>query len=249
MEQIKNRYSVLRGRYNEVKKIMSLSGFEWDPEDKKIIVDDEGVWDAYLKKNPDKKKYKTIGCHIYEDLCTIFGYSTAMGFNAFTSADNIDFDTPLKSSRQGLSVVGVEELSEISNEKANERGKRKAPATNDYGQTKRATSTAGLSEALFAIADATKAKYVTDLDKDPYSIPNCTKYLQSLDGVRVVEESWVLEFARGLRLLSTLKNISGSPGLTPSHCPYCTSYHLLISLFNFISICTELLGYGLRRRA
>ncbi|KAI3914502.1 hypothetical protein MKX01_007918, partial [Papaver californicum] len=49
MEQIKNRYSVLRGRYNKVKKIMSLSGFEWDPEEKKIIVDDEGVWHAYLK--------------------------------------------------------------------------------------------------------------------------------------------------------------------------------------------------------
>ncbi|KAI3985842.1 hypothetical protein MKX01_026628, partial [Papaver californicum] len=49
MEQIKNRYSVLMGRYNEVKKLMSLSGFEWDPEEKKIIVDDEGVWDAYLK--------------------------------------------------------------------------------------------------------------------------------------------------------------------------------------------------------
>lgn len=48
MDQIKNRYNVLRVRYNEMKKLMSLSGFEWDHEDKKIIVDDEGVWDAYL---------------------------------------------------------------------------------------------------------------------------------------------------------------------------------------------------------
>ncbi|KAI3936595.1 hypothetical protein MKW92_037981 [Papaver armeniacum] len=134
MDQIKNRYNVLRVRHNDMKKLMSLSGFEWGSEDKKIIVDDEGVWDAYLG---------------------------------------------------GSSVVGVEEVSESSTEKANERGKRKAPATIDYGQTKRVTSTAGLSEALFAIADATKAKHVIDLDKDPYSIPNCTKYLQSLDGVSV----------------------------------------------------------------
>ncbi|KAI3979684.1 hypothetical protein MKX01_013779 [Papaver californicum] len=178
MEQIKNKYSVLRGRYNEVKKIMSLSGFEWDPEEKKNIVDDEGVWDAYLK-------YKTIGCPIYEDLCTIFGDSTATGSNAYASAEYVDVDTPSKSSRQGSFIVGVEEVSESSNEKANERGKRKAPASNHYGQTKRATGSAGLSEALFAIADATKAKYVTDLDKDPYSTPNCTTYLQSLDCVSV----------------------------------------------------------------
>ncbi|KAI3922147.1 hypothetical protein MKX01_005836, partial [Papaver californicum] len=136
-------------------------------------------------ENPDKKKYKTIGCSIYEDLCTIFGDSTATGSNAYASAETVDVDTPSKSSRQGSFIVGVEEVSESSNEKANERGKRKAPATNDYGQTKRAAGSAGLSEALFAIVDATKSKYVTDLDKDPYSIPNCTKYLQSLDGVSV----------------------------------------------------------------
>lgn len=118
-------------------------------------------------------------------MCTIFGGSTATGSNAYASAQSVDVDTPIKSSRQGSSVVGVEEVSESSTEKANERGKRKAPATIDYGQTKRATSTAGLSEALFAIADATRAKHVIDLDKDPYSIPNCTKYLQSLDGVSV----------------------------------------------------------------
>ncbi|KAI3986190.1 hypothetical protein MKX01_004334 [Papaver californicum] len=183
MEQIKNRYSVLRGRYNEVKKIMSLSGFEWDPEDFFFIVDDEGVWDAYLKENPDKKKYKTIGCPIYEDLCTIFSDSTATGSNAYASAKTVVIDTPSKSSRQGSFIVGVEEVKE--NEKAS--------ATNDYGQTKRAAGSAGLSEALFAIADATKAKYVTDLDKDPYSIPNCTKYLQSLDGVSVRSLMAVLE--------------------------------------------------------
>ncbi|KAI3982763.1 hypothetical protein MKX01_010246 [Papaver californicum] len=190
IEQIKNRYSLLRGRYNEVKKLMSLSGFEWDPEEKKIIVDDEGVWDAYLKENPDKKKYKTIGCPNYEDLCSIFGDSNATGSNAYASAENVDVDTPLKSSRKRSSVVRVEEVSESSNEKANERKK-----------TKRATSTAGLSEAFFAIADVTKAKYVTDLDKDPYCIPNCTKYLQSIDCVRMVEESWVLEFARCMTLI------------------------------------------------
>ncbi|XP_026396931.1 uncharacterized protein LOC113291636 [Papaver somniferum] len=83
MDQIKNRYNVLRVRHNDMKKLMSLSGFEWDSEDKKIIVDDEGVWDAYLGENPDKKKYKTNGCPIYEELCTIFGGSTATGSNAY----------------------------------------------------------------------------------------------------------------------------------------------------------------------
>ncbi|XP_026396263.1 uncharacterized protein LOC113290891 [Papaver somniferum] len=158
MDQIKNRYNLFRVRHNDMKKLMSLSGFEWDSEDKKIIVDDEGVWDAYLGEYPDKKKYKTNGCPIYEELCTIFGGSTVTGSNAYASAQSIDDDTPAKSSRKGSSVVGVEE---------------------------RATSTAGMSEALFAIADATKAKHVIDLDKDPFSIPNCTKYFQSLDGVSV----------------------------------------------------------------
>ncbi|KAI3885630.1 hypothetical protein MKW92_053539, partial [Papaver armeniacum] len=61
----------------------------------------------------------------------------------------------------------------------------KLQRTIDYGQTKRATSTAGPVKLCFLLPDATKAKHVIDLDKDPYSIPNCTKYLQSLDGVSV----------------------------------------------------------------
>lgn len=43
-DQIKNRYNLLRERYNEVKKILSYSGFEWDPVSKNIILGDEGVW-------------------------------------------------------------------------------------------------------------------------------------------------------------------------------------------------------------
>ncbi|XP_026382146.1 uncharacterized protein LOC113277206 isoform X2 [Papaver somniferum] len=129
--------------------------------------------------------YKTNGCPIYEELCTIFGDSTASDSNAYASAQSVDIDTAVKSSRKGSSVVGVEEASERSTAKANEREKRKAQTTVDYGQTKRATSTTGLSEALFFIADATRAKHVIDLDNDPYSIPNCTKYLQSLDSVSV----------------------------------------------------------------
>ncbi|MCL7032848.1 hypothetical protein MKW94_026286 [Papaver nudicaule] len=83
--QIKSRYYMLRSRYKEILRFMSSGGFIWDTDEKKILVDNERAWDAYVKKNPDEACYKTLSCPIFEDLCVLFGH---------VPAENIDVETP-----------------------------------------------------------------------------------------------------------------------------------------------------------
>ncbi|OVA03953.1 Myb/SANT-like domain [Macleaya cordata] len=208
MEQIKNRYNLLRTRYKDVKKLMEISGFGWNPKEKVVQVDDEGVWELYLKY-PDHKKYKTSGCPIYEELCIVFGDTTASGNQRYASAEDKvtkdvptnhyvldeerdDHETPIPNSRQGSTAFIEENEVESSVKKISDRGKRKF--SHEQQQSKKETNSSGLSDALFAIADATKSKYVaSNPEANPYSIPNCTKHLQFIEGVSIQSVMAALE--------------------------------------------------------
>ncbi|OVA18908.1 hypothetical protein BVC80_8939g37 [Macleaya cordata] len=166
-----------------------------------VQVDDDGVWESYLKEYPDHKKFKTSGCPIYEELCIVFGDTTASGNLGYASAEDkvtkdvpthyyepdeerVDHETPIPNSRQGSTAFVEENEVESSVKKTSDRGKRKP--SYEQQQSRKETKSSGLSDALFAIADATKSKYVpSDPEADPYSIPNCTKYLQSIEGVSI----------------------------------------------------------------
>ncbi|XP_026381599.1 uncharacterized protein LOC113276237 [Papaver somniferum] len=180
VNQIKSRYYMLRSRYKEITRFMSLGGLRWDPDEKKVVVEDERVWEAYVKENPDEACYKTLSCPIYEELCVLFGDSPVTKFHA--PAENNDVEAPNLPFKQGSSASNrQEEVGENSNAECNYRGKRIAPSTSKCGPSKKAAINSSGSN------DATTRIYVpaVDLQNDPYSIPNCTKHLQSLKGVSI----------------------------------------------------------------
>ncbi|KAI3913752.1 hypothetical protein MKW98_011813 [Papaver atlanticum] len=180
VNQIKSRYYMLRSRYKEIMRFMSVGGLSWDPDEKNIVVDDERVWDAYVKENPDEACYKTLSCPIYEELCVLFGDSPVTKSHA--PPENNDVETPNVPFKQGSSASNrQEEVGESSNAECNYRGKRIAPSTSKCGPRKKAASNSSGSN------DATTRIYVSaaNLQNDPYSIPNCTKHLQSLEGVSI----------------------------------------------------------------
>ncbi|MCL7041848.1 hypothetical protein MKW94_005234, partial [Papaver nudicaule] len=134
--QVKNRYYMLRARYKEVTRFMSLGGLRWDPNEKKVVVNDERVWDVYVEENPDEACYKTLSCPVYGDLCALFGDSLATKSHA--PAENNDVETPNVSSEQGASAFnGEKEVGGSSNAECNDRGKRIAPSTSECGPSKK----------------------------------------------------------------------------------------------------------------
>ncbi|RZC58913.1 hypothetical protein C5167_006216 [Papaver somniferum] len=205
VHQIKDRYYMLRSRYKEIMRFMSLGGLSWDPDEKNIVVDDERVWDSYVKENPDEACYKTLSCPIYEELCVLFGDSPVTKFHA--PAKNNDVEAPNLPFKQGSSASNrQEEVGENSNAECNYRGKRIAPSTSKCGPSKKAAINSSGSN------DATTRIYVpaVDLQNDPYSIPNCTKHLQSLKVCvlrLVVKSEFPLFFLFRIKLPSEAKKI------------------------------------------
>ncbi|XP_020536605.1 uncharacterized protein LOC105637536 isoform X2 [Jatropha curcas] len=96
---LKSRYTNLWKQFNDVKNLLSQSGFSWD-ESREMIVADDYVWDAYLKVHPDARPYRTKTVLNFNDLCFIYGYTTADGRYSRSSHD-IDFDDEIQAANMG----------------------------------------------------------------------------------------------------------------------------------------------------
>ncbi|KAI3913751.1 hypothetical protein MKW98_011812 [Papaver atlanticum] len=186
---VKDEFNRKTGKYLSVPQIKSRyyifmfsGGLSWNPDEKKLVVDDERVWDAYVKDNPDKTCYKTLRCPIYEDLSVIFGDSLATKSHA--AARKNDVKTPNLTFKQGSSAFNrEEEVGESSKTKSNYRGKRIPPLTSNCG-----------------FNDASTRNYVfaADLQNDPYSMP------------RMVKKYGVANFQRGLILVGINHLVAGN---------------------------------------
>ncbi|RVX18770.1 L10-interacting MYB domain-containing protein [Vitis vinifera] len=69
---LKSRYTVLWKQFNDMKNLLDQSGFSWD-DTRKMVVADDCVWDAYIKKQAycevaECVKNMIIGC-IHDDGC------------------------------------------------------------------------------------------------------------------------------------------------------------------------------------
>ncbi|MBA0807037.1 hypothetical protein Gohar_022867 [Gossypium harknessii] len=87
---LKSRYTNLWKQFNDVKNLLGQNGFSWD-ESRQMVVADDYVWNAYIKAYPDARSYKTKAVLNFNDLCLIYGYTTADGRYSRSSHD-LDFD-------------------------------------------------------------------------------------------------------------------------------------------------------------
>ncbi|KAF4359328.1 hypothetical protein CsatB_020170 [Cannabis sativa] len=87
---LKSRYTNLWKQFNDVKNLLGQNGFAWD-ENLQMVVADDYVWDAYIKAHPDARSYKTKAVLNFNDLCLIYGYTTADGRYSRSSHD-MDLD-------------------------------------------------------------------------------------------------------------------------------------------------------------
>ncbi|XP_043705936.1 uncharacterized protein LOC122655710 isoform X3 [Telopea speciosissima] len=69
---LRSRYKNLRKQYNDMKFLLQQNGFTWD-ETRQMVTANDDVWDAYIKKRPDARSYRTKTMPNYKDLCLIYG--------------------------------------------------------------------------------------------------------------------------------------------------------------------------------
>ncbi|KAI4337231.1 hypothetical protein L6164_015674 [Bauhinia variegata] len=91
---LKSRYTNLWKQFNDVKNLLCHIGFSWDAA-RQMVVADDFVWDAYVKAHPDARSYRAKQMPNFDDLCVIYGYTTADGRYSLSSHD-VSFDDELQ---------------------------------------------------------------------------------------------------------------------------------------------------------
>ncbi|KAF3791121.1 hypothetical protein EJ110_NYTH14807 [Nymphaea thermarum] len=82
VEKIKNKLKITKADYNMCKQILATSGFGWDSTNKCVVVENE-VWAEYIKKFPERRKFKRgQKWKHYDQLHEVYGPSSATGRNA-----------------------------------------------------------------------------------------------------------------------------------------------------------------------
>lgn len=96
---LKNRYTNLWKQFNDIKNLLNQNGFSWD-ESRQMVTADDYVWDAYVKVHPDASVYKTKAVLNFNDLCLIYGYTTADGRYSRSSHD-VNFEDEVRLANMG----------------------------------------------------------------------------------------------------------------------------------------------------
>ncbi|KAI9084435.1 hypothetical protein K1719_033625 [Acacia pycnantha] len=79
LPQLKNKMNKLRTKYSSFKKLLSISGFGWNPVLKTATTEDASLWDVHIKDNPQWEKFRKNGLPYWEQLVDIFGDVYASG--------------------------------------------------------------------------------------------------------------------------------------------------------------------------
>ncbi|WCJ30413.1 L10-interacting MYB domain-containing protein [Euphorbia peplus] len=96
---LKSRYTNLWRQFNDVKNLLGQSGFTWD-ETREMVVADDYVWNDYLKIHPDARSYRTKSVLNFNNMCFIYGYTTADGRYSRSSHD-LDIDDEISAANMG----------------------------------------------------------------------------------------------------------------------------------------------------
>ncbi|XP_077229800.1 uncharacterized protein LOC143862629 [Tasmannia lanceolata] len=77
-DHVKNRLKTMKTNYRFLNTIVNLSGFGWDPQLKKISVEEQ-VKNDYLARNPEHLRFFNNRWELYEEMKVVFGEDYATG--------------------------------------------------------------------------------------------------------------------------------------------------------------------------
>ncbi|XP_057424498.1 uncharacterized protein LOC130718063 isoform X2 [Lotus japonicus] len=86
---LKNRYTTLSMKFNDIKNLLDRNGFSWD-ETSRMVVASDRVWDAYIKVHPHAQAYRGKELVDIKDLCLVYAHERTDGRYSLSSHD-VDF--------------------------------------------------------------------------------------------------------------------------------------------------------------
>ncbi|BFG30222.1 hypothetical protein CerSpe_164960 [Prunus speciosa] len=119
-DNIKNRVKTWKRFYGIVNDILSQSGFNWDATKKMISVEEDNVWDEYVKSHEDARTFRFKVIANWDDIVDLCGKDRATGEGAETCAEAAEVMTPesdpniivdLESDTQGFESCQVDDVS------------------------------------------------------------------------------------------------------------------------------------------
>ncbi|XP_077239772.1 uncharacterized protein LOC143880686 [Tasmannia lanceolata] len=153
-EHIKNRLKTMKTNYRFLNTIVNLSGFGWDPQLKKISVEDQ-VKNDYLVRNPDHLRFFNNRWELYEEMKEVFGEDYATGEFArdrhAPSQDTQDVEGLFSSSQITSFIPSQRHQHGLS-----DSSPLKAPASGSKGKRKRRTSGGQLSSDMTYLSDSVR---------------------------------------------------------------------------------------------
>ncbi|CAK9181605.1 unnamed protein product [Ilex paraguariensis] len=206
--QFRNKFNQLRTRYHDFSKLLKEPGFTWDPVLNNATATD-AVWESYIKANKNAKRFRKKGCPMFSELGFIFGYPMAKCKDVFPLAQYPLFsEDKLESEDESTNATPTAFQSDSSGDKdcpvqstgcqwqrsptptSNLRGKREArtvvmgEALNEWTE---ATVPSGTSKKRSAedtnVKTPTLHKPKASPHSSAFSITNCVKCLESIEGV------------------------------------------------------------------
>ncbi|KAK1660499.1 hypothetical protein QYE76_048658 [Lolium multiflorum] len=202
LQQIKNRHKYYRSCYATMDRVLKLTGFGWDDEDKMIKASDE-TWEDLISKDKNLQEYRDKVWPSWIDLEEICASSTASGDAAISSKGNgetskveIDLNevVDLESNEADDSPVGCPKKSDTT--KPDKNKKCNASVSQDTSKGRKRTADDAIT-ALDRLADASlsivESKKNAAQQTEAYSVKSC---MQILNGMPHLEAKKKLKAAQ-----------------------------------------------------
>ncbi|XP_028080858.1 L10-interacting MYB domain-containing protein-like [Camellia sinensis] len=206
--QFRNKFNQLRTRFNDFSKLLKEPGFTWEPVLSTVTATD-AVWESYIKGNKNVKRFRKKGCPMFNELGIIFGDPTSSYKDVFplaqypmvseykldvedesTNATPSAFPSDSSNGRDFPSQSTRRRRQRSSTPTSHLRGKREARTAVEGAALKEwteATVPSGMSDRKWAetskVMTPTFHKLETSSQASPFSITNCVKCLEAIEGV------------------------------------------------------------------
>ncbi|KAI9086582.1 hypothetical protein K1719_031443 [Acacia pycnantha] len=209
LPQLKNKMNKLRTEYSSFKKLLSISGFGWNPVLKTATTEDASLWDVHVKDNSQWEKFRKNGLPYWEQLVDIFGDVYASGdggagnaeAHLLSDGDGDNNDSPVETTSPILHRQEYQEDEHLLNDElfASDHVETPNPVLHRQDRTpnakrRRRSGNADVSMACQAIHDLVKIRQnqcdnnfansaTAKVNEDPYSIEVAMDVLNDMVGL------------------------------------------------------------------
>ncbi|XP_077238189.1 spindle/kinetochore-associated protein isoform X1 [Tasmannia lanceolata] len=202
--QFRNKFQKLRKEYREFKKLIEVTGFDWNPVTKTAMAEDS-VWNTYIQENAYAATFRKKGCPRWVELQLIYGENAATGELVVRHAkdpsdSDEDYDPVADLPAHTDEVIGATTHTDDAGDSHLRRRDRTPTALRRGSKSPEFTEACKpLNVSRARMASLTGASSFTSpsstVEVDPYSIANCMEVLNTLEGVGPDE------FVKGMKLL------------------------------------------------